>query len=50
MFKWPMLAAAASAIAFQPAEVEARPEIETVVAIPAQTAFATHFRADQFVT
>jgi hypothetical protein len=50
MFKWPMLAAAALAIAFQPAEVEARPEIETVFAIQAQTTFATHFHADEFVT
>jgi hypothetical protein len=50
MFKWPMLAAAAFAIALQPAEVEARREIETVFAIPARTTFATDFRADEFVT
>lgn len=37
MFKWPMLAVAAVAMAFHPAEGTAQQEIETILAIPSQT-------------
>jgi sulfonate transport system substrate-binding protein len=46
MFKWPMLAAAAVAVALHPAEGGAQQEIETIFAIPSQTmTFTAHYVA-----